>query len=171
MLGTGQALAIGEIHGNSATVGGARGTSTNIAEKLMPLARIIREQQLSGKTEEDIQAQLMKFAIDFVTLGKRQAMLKISGPQPAVQFETNFVELAFRSPLALVKAIEWFKGELFAFHEYFFIADFSPAEEDRQIQEFIRRANLKPARIEATASADATNNPEPRNDEETAFSE
>lgn len=107
---------------NNQTLGfGITETKSN---KLVPLAKIVREKQKTGQLETSINDQLEKFRQMLACLKQRHAFVWRDWLAKAVEIEALEVKDPFVSAEAQVKAVNWMERELFALHPYFFTPTF-----------------------------------------------
>jgi hypothetical protein len=135
MLSKARSLSTSHSH----TEGGSRGEGLTISQKWVHLARVIREEQLTGSLQKSVSDQLEQIVQMISTLERRQALVKRPGESRSVLIETTEVNDPFVSPEALVRAIEWMKRELAQVHDYYFVPNLE--DEGRSLAEFLGEAD------------------------------
>jgi hypothetical protein len=131
MLGKAKALSKSHSH----TEGGSASEGLTVSQKWVHLARVIREEQLTGTLEKSVADQLEQIAQTIATLQRRQALVLRPGATRSVLVRTNEVRDPFESPEALVRAVDWMKRELTQVHDYYFVPDLT--DEGRSLADFL----------------------------------
>lgn len=133
-LSQGKSAALGTSQND--TDGGSESWSVSISEKVVHLAKIVVEKQLTGQLERAINDQLEQFRQLIANLSPRTAIVKI-GNAPARLMEVVPVPDSFKSPEARERAFRWVKRQIDAVHHYMFVPDFTPEEEERRLRKFL----------------------------------
>jgi hypothetical protein len=131
MLGKAKALSTSHSH----TEGGSESEALTVSQKWVHLARVIREEQMTGTLEKSVADQLEQIAQRIMTLKRRQALVLRPGDSRSVLIETNEVKDPFESPEALIRAVDWMKKELTRVHDYYFVPDLT--DEGRSLADFL----------------------------------
>lgn len=132
-------FARGRTKTHTASEGGSQGASLTVSHKLVPLSNVVREEQKSGKLEQDVSVQFEKMKAQIHGLKNRQAVVKLAELKEAFVMETHEVRDVFISPEAQASMVEWIKRELFALQPYYITPSFGPADQDRRLEEFLRK--------------------------------
>jgi hypothetical protein len=144
--------ALQESH--SDTEGGSVGQGLSIAEKHMPMPRIVHDKQKTGALETSVPDQLARFGQEIATLPRRQAVVRVREGE-AVRIEVAEVRDPFASPTAQMKAVDWMKRRLYEAHDYYFTPSADPEDEERRIADFVGEAD-EPVVVEQAADEDGT---------------
>lgn len=144
-----EARSAAQTHSSTHTVsaGGNEAVGLTISQKLLPLARTVREQQKTGQLEKATTDQLEKKRQYLAGQGRREAVVKLLGRPGSIAIVTREVKDAFTSAEAQAGAVEWAKREIYASQPYYFVPNFDPAEEERLLEELVREVGV-PADLE-----------------------
>ena len=127
------------MQGNSHSVqeGTTQGEGGSVADRPTMVPRPpIREKVETGMLKDP--NQLDKFVQKIMTLGRRQAIVRLPNERIAFEIFTADVPDAFASIEAQMKVVEWVKRELYAIHPYFFTPILDDSEREKRIREFLQ---------------------------------
>lgn len=148
MLSKAKALSKSHSH----TEGGSESEGMTISKKWVHLARVIREEQMTGTLEKSVSDQLEQIAQMIATLKRRQALILRPGDSRSVLIQTNYVPDPFESADALIRATEWMKRELMQIHDYYFVPDLT--DEGRSLEDFLGEQDEENEPVVVGAAAD-----------------
>jgi hypothetical protein len=134
--GTSRERSQGRSTQQSRTDGGGDSESRSVSQKLVPLARIVREKQRTGSLERSVSDQLEEFRQTIQGLRRRQAVALTPQSPRAIVIETAEVKDPFVSAGAQAKAVDWVKRELLGVHPYLFVPALDAEEEERRLRAF-----------------------------------
>lgn len=127
----------GKTTTHSESDGGAVGETHNVSNKLIPLARIVREVVKTGSLEMSVSDQFERFRQIIQVLPQRRAVVLSPESSRAFEVETPQVRDPFVSANAQAKAVAWMKRELMALHPYLFAPDFDATLEANRVAQFV----------------------------------
>jgi hypothetical protein len=152
--GKSHATQAGQQQSHSDTEAVALGQGLSVAEKHMPMPRIVHDKQKTGALERSLPDQLAQFGQEIATLPRQQAVVRVREGE-AVRIEVAEVRDPFASPTAQMKAVDWMKRRLYEAHDYYFTPSADPEDEERRIADFVDEAD-EPVVVEQAGDEDRT---------------
>ena len=139
--GVSKGLSIGEVRSenqsDSSGQGGSLGTGMTLSHRQVPLAQVTLQQQHTGKLKRSVSDQLEELRQKIMTPKQRQAWVKLPDLDRSILIEVGEVNDPFRSSTVHANAVEWIKDELAKIHEYCFVPNLNPAEQERRLLAFL----------------------------------
>lgn len=117
--------------------GGSESCGFSVSQKLVPLAKIVREPQVTGMLQTAFKDQLEMLRQWQACLPNRHAIVRVPWEMKAFEIFTADVPDPFVCIEAQMRAVDWVKKQLFQIHNYHFVPDLSLEEENRRLAEFV----------------------------------
>jgi hypothetical protein len=127
--------------------GGGVSNSNTVSNKRIPLGKVKLVKQPTGQLERSVSDQREEQMAEMMSSPKRCGFLKIVGERLAVQFRTNDIEAPFDDAALREIAVEHAKQEAYNRHDYYFVPNFDPRQEELKVRRWVALASTQPPAV------------------------